>query len=91
MTERERLINLLQNVPADFEGNRGVGTIADFLLDNGVIVPSVKVCERRIDDLGRIHIPKDVRQSLDINYGDVMSIIVSDASIILRKEREENG
>ena len=43
MSERERLINLLQNVPADFEGNRGVGTIADFLLSNGVIVPPVKV------------------------------------------------
>lgn len=89
MTERERLINLLQNVPADFEGNRGVGTIADFLLENGVIVPPVKVGERRIDDLGRILIPKDIRKSLGINYGDVISISVSDASIILRKEREQ--
>ena len=89
MSERERMINLLQNVPADFEGNRGVGTIADFLLSNGVIVTPVKVCERRIDDLGRIHIPKDVRQSLNINYGDVMSIIVSDTSIVLKKEREQ--
>ena len=43
MTERERLIELLQNVPADSEGNRGVGRIADFLLSNGVIVPPVKV------------------------------------------------
>ena len=88
MSERERLINLLQNVPADFEGNRGVGTIADFLLDNGVIVPHVKVGEKRIDDLGRIHIPKDVREPLGINYGDVLSIIVSDTSIVLKKERE---
>ena len=39
MTERERLIELLQNVPADSEGNRGVGRIADYLLENGVIVP----------------------------------------------------
>ena len=43
MTEREKLIDLLQNVPADSEGNRGVGTIADYLLENGVIVPPVKV------------------------------------------------
>ena len=42
MTERERLIELLQNVPADSEGNRGVGRIADYLLENGVIVPPVK-------------------------------------------------
>ena len=63
--------------------------VADFLLENGVIVPPVKVGERRIDDLGRIHIPKDVRLSLGINYGDVISISVSDASIILRKESEQ--
>ena len=43
MTERERLIELLQNVPADSEGNRGVGRIADYLLENGVIVPPVYV------------------------------------------------
>ena len=46
---------------------------------------------RRIDDLGRIHIPKDVREPLNINYGDVLSIIVSDTSIVLRKEREKNA
>ena len=65
--------------------------VADFLLESGVIVPPVKAGERRIDDLGRIHIPKDVRQYLGINYGDVMSINVSDASIVLKKEREDNG
>ena len=43
MTERERLIELLQNVPADSEGNSGVGRIADFLLSNGVTVPPVQV------------------------------------------------
>ena len=43
MTERERLIELLQNVPADSEGNRGVGRIADYLLENGVIAPPVQV------------------------------------------------
>ena len=43
LTEREKLIDLLQNVPADYEGNRGVGTIADYLLKNGVIVPAVEI------------------------------------------------
>ena len=43
MTEREKLIDLLQNVPADYEGNRGVGNIADYLLKNGVIVPVVEI------------------------------------------------
>lgn len=38
MTQRERLIELLQSVPADYEWNRGVGSIADYLLANGVIV-----------------------------------------------------
>lgn len=101
MTERERLIELLKNdsceSPMLCDPNCKYANLercyeertADFLLENGVIVPGVKVSERRIDDLGRIHIPKNVRLSLDINYGDVISIIISDASIILRKEREE--
>ena len=97
MTERERLIELLKKAPyganaitlSDKHKDSILGEIADYLLENGVIVPGVKVCERRIDDLGRIHIPKNVRLSLGINYGDVISISVSDASIILRKEREQ--
>ena len=98
MTERERLIELLMqgDIAAAKQGvfnccmcRREAETIADYLLENGVIVPGVKVCERRIDDLGRIHIPKNVRLSLGINYGDVISISVSDASIILRKESEQ--
>lgn len=103
MTDRERLIELLKNdnCPSPFicdanckyinSGNCSTERIADFLLSNGVIVPTVKVGERRIDDLGRILIPKDIRKSLGINYGDVISISVSDASIILRKEREGNA
>lgn len=98
MTERERLIELLMqgDIAAAKQGvfnccmcKREAEILADFLLENGVIVPGVKVCERRIDDLGRIHIPKNVRLSLGINYGDVISISVSDASIILRKESEQ--
>ena len=98
MTDRERLIELLMqgDIAAAKQGvfnccmcRREAETIADYLLENGVIMPGVKVCERRIDDLGRIHIPKNVRLSLGINYGDVISISVSDASIILRKESEQ--
>ena len=97
MTERERLIELLKKAPyganaitlSDKHKDSILGEIADYLLENGVIVPSVKVEERRIDDLGRIHIPKNVRLSLGINYGDVISISVSDANIILKKEREQ--
>ena len=43
VTEREILIELLQSVPVDCTDCRGVGTIADYLLENGVIVPPVKV------------------------------------------------
>ena len=101
MTERERLIELLKSdsceSPMLCDPNCKYASLkrcyeertADYLLENGVIVPGDKVCERRIDDLGRIHIPKNVRLSLGINYGDVISISVSDASIILRKESEQ--
>lgn len=102
MNEREKLIELLKSdsceSPMLCDPNCKYASLkrcyeertADYLLENGVIVPGVKVCERRIDDLGRIHIPKNVRLSLGINYGDVISISISDASIILRKEREQN-
>ena len=40
---RDRLIELLESTPTDFEGNRNVGVIADYLLANGVIVPPCKV------------------------------------------------
>ena len=94
MNERDRLIELIVTAENEIfrafpytNSTKRIEIVADYLLENGVIVPGVKVCERRIDDLGRIHIPKDVRLSLGINYGDVISISISDASIILRKER----
>lgn len=43
MNEREKLIGLLMSAPTDIEGNRGVGVIADYLLEHGVIVPLVNV------------------------------------------------
>lgn len=32
---RDRLIELLSNVPTDYAGNRGIGVVADYLLTNG--------------------------------------------------------
>ncbi len=40
---------------------------------------------RRIDDLGRIVIPKEIRRTLKINDGDNLEIYVTDDSIILKK------
>ena len=38
MTEREKLIELLQTSPTDAAGNHGVGALADHLLANGVTI-----------------------------------------------------
>lgn len=43
MTDLERLIELLDNAPADPAGNRNVRTLAEYLLANGAIVPPCKV------------------------------------------------
>ena len=45
VTERERLIELLQSVPVDCTDCRGVGTIADYLLENGVHIAVCATCE----------------------------------------------
>ena len=40
---------------------------------------------RKIDDLGRIVIPKDVRLTLGISAGDEIEISVTDGEVILKK------
>lgn len=40
---------------------------------------------RRIDDLGRIVIPKEIRKSFKINEGDSLEIFVDNNQIILKK------
>lgn len=40
---------------------------------------------RRIDELGRVVIPKEIRKSFGINEGDPLEIFVDDNMIILRK------
>lgn len=40
---------------------------------------------RRIDDLGRIVIPKEIRRNFKINEGDSLEIFVDNNSIVLKK------
>ena len=40
---------------------------------------------RRIDELGRIVIPKEIRRSLKLNMGDSVEIYVEDTKISLKK------
>ena len=40
---------------------------------------------RRVDDLGRIVIPRDIRRLLHIKEGDAMVIFVDEDSVIFRK------
>ena len=40
---------------------------------------------RYIDDLGRIHIPKNVRDRLRIHPGDSVEMLIDDESIIIKK------
>ena len=40
---RDRLIELLESTPTDFDGRRNVVTIAEHLIKNGVIVPPCNV------------------------------------------------
>ena len=45
---------------------------------------------RRIDELGRIVIPKGIRESLRIKNGDTLEIYIEDENIILKKHSELN-
>lgn len=40
---------------------------------------------RRIDDLGRIVIPKEIRRNLRIKNGDTLEIFVNEDSVVLKK------
>ncbi|URN94649.1 MAG: AbrB/MazE/SpoVT family DNA-binding domain-containing protein [Candidatus Pristimantibacillus lignocellulolyticus] len=40
---------------------------------------------RHIDDLGRIVLPKELRQTYDIREGDPLEVFVTDKGIMLRK------
>ena len=40
---------------------------------------------RRLDELGRVVIPKEIRKRLKINNGDMVDIFVSNDKIVLQK------
>lgn len=40
---------------------------------------------RRIDDLGRVVIPKELRRTLDIREGDPLEIYTTDGGVLFRK------
>lgn len=43
--------------------------------------------ERRVDDLGRIVIPKELRQQVGINYGDLCSVFIGEyGTIVIQKQ-----
>lgn len=43
---------------------------------------------RRIDDLGRVVIPKDIRRTLAIREGDALEIYTTDGGVLFRKYRQ---
>ena len=45
---------------------------------------------RRVDDLGRVQIPKDIRNSLEIESGSSMEIFAIDGFIIIGKVKESD-
>lgn len=44
-----------------------------------------KIGVRKIDELGRIVIPREIRRSLEIDEGDALEFFVSSSSIVIRK------
>lgn len=40
---------------------------------------------RRVDDLGRVVIPKEIRRTMKINEGDPLEIFVNDDAVCFRK------
>lgn len=44
---------------------------------------------RRIDDLGRVVVPKEIRRTLGIEEGDPLEIFVNGGQVILQKYQPE--
>lgn len=45
---------------------------------------------RRIDDLGRIVIPKEIRRSQRIEEGDALELFIDDGMIVFKKYQQNN-
>lgn len=43
------------------------------------------VCRKKIDDLGRIVIPKDIRKMLFIQNGETLNVSVSEKGVLISK------
>lgn len=41
--------------------------------------------EKRVDSVGRIVIPKEIRRLLNIEFGDMMEVLIDSGNIIVRK------
>lgn len=54
------------------------------MLERGLYMKATGVV-RRIDDLGRIVIPKEIRRNFKINEGDSLEIFVENNGIVLKK------
>jgi transcriptional pleiotropic regulator of transition state genes len=46
---------------------------------------------RRIDDLGRVVVPKEIRRTLNISEGDPLKIFVQDGMVCYKKYIPESG
>lgn len=74
MCSRHPLINLHRCL--DFEDkSKYVKLLSNEFTDNAYI--------RRLDDLGRLHIPKAIREKLDMQEGEEIQIIVNNSVIII--------
>ena len=43
------------------------------------------VCRKKIDDLGRVVIPKDIRKMLSIQNGEMLNVSVSEKGVLISK------
>lgn len=46
---------------------------------------------RRIDDLGRVIIPKDIRRQLKLHEGDPLEVCIGEDYVAFKKVREEDA
>ena len=49
-----------------------------------------KEIERRVDELGRIVLPKEMRQHFGMKVGDTLKILITDEGILLKKKSDTN-
>ena len=53
-----------------------------------MIIQGVKT---RVDDLGRIHIPKEYRKQLKIKVGQELELVIINDFIVIGKVRSDNN